>query len=37
MDLLKCKAEAEIKIKEYVKRMEARLNKKIIKIRCDND
>jgi len=34
--LLKSKAEAEAKIKEYVRSMETRLNKKVVKIRCDN-
>jgi len=34
--LLKSKAEAEVKIKEYVRRMETHLNKKVAKIRCDN-
>jgi len=34
--LLKSKAEAEVKIKEYVRRMETHLNKKVVKTRCDN-
>jgi len=34
--LLKSKAEAADKIKEYVSRMETRLDKKVAKIRCDN-
>jgi len=33
---LKSKAEAGVKIKEYVRKMETRLNKKVVKIRCDN-
>jgi len=34
--LLKSKAEAVNKIKEYVSRMETRLEKRVVKIRCDN-